>query len=143
VSGPNSNIEWYSMQYLWIGIGSGIGGILRVILAEGVATLTGPQFPWGTVVINITGSLLIGLLAAVPGADGRPFLYSPMGQFLSAGVLGGYTTFSAFSLQTLGLLQQGQPGAAMLNVFLSVSVGLAATALGFVIGQALARPAPF
>ncbi len=130
------------MQYLWIAVGSGVGGWLRVAGTDWMAALTGPDFPWGTIAINVAGSLLIGLLAALTGADGRPFAYSPAGQFLMTGVLGGFTTFSAFSIQTFGLLQQGDVGGAMLNVFLSVTVGLAATAAGFAFGSVLGRGGP-
>jgi fluoride exporter len=128
-----------TMQYLWIAVGSGVGGWLRVAITDWAAGLGGGVFPWGTIAVNLLGSLLIGLAAALVGADGRPFAYSPAGQFLMTGVLGGFTTFSAFSIQTLGLLQQGDWGAAFLNVFFSVTVGLALAAVGFALGTALSR----
>jgi CrcB protein len=131
------------MLYLWIGIGSGIGGIARVLLSEWIAALTGPQFPWGTIVVNVIGSFAIGFLLALTGVDGQPFVYSPAGQFLAVGVLGGFTTFSAFSAQTLGLLQQGDPAGAALNVILSVAVSLVAAWIGFLAAGAAARSGAF
>lgn len=127
------------MLYFWIGVGSGIGGVFRVALADWIIGLTGPQFPWGTIAANVLGSLVIGFLAALPGADGRPFAFAPAGQFLMVGVLGGFTTFSAFSLQTLGLMQQGAFGAAVMNVVVSVVAGVLAAVFGFAVAAALTR----
>ena len=73
----------------------------------------GGEFPWGTVIANVTGSLLIGLIAALPAFGERDLLTR---QFLMVGIMGGYTTFSSFSLQTLTMLQHGHLGKAAINV---------------------------
>lgn len=127
------------MLYLWIAAGSALGGLLRVLLAEAVMASAG-GFPWGTVLANLLGSLLVGVAVAAVAADGRPFAFTTAGQIVIAGVLGGFTTFSAFSVQTLGLLQQGAAGAALLNIGLSVVGGLAATAVGYALGSAAFGP---
>lgn len=124
--------------YLLIGLGSAIGGVARAGAATAVTRLLGGGFPWGTILVNITGSALIGLVAALPAVDGRPFLETPTGQFLAVGICGGYTTFSAFSLQTLALLQQGRLLAAAGNVALSLVACLLAVWAGYALGS-LAR----
>jgi CrcB protein len=131
------------MLYFWVGVGSAIGGVTRMMVSQWATAATGPGFPWGTVFINVTGSLAIGFFMALTGADGRPFSFSPAGQVVTVGVLGGYTTFSAFSAQTLGLLQQGQAGAALFNMVFPVVAGLAAVWLGFLAGATVARTGAF
>jgi CrcB protein len=122
---------------LWVAIGGTIGSVARFWLTEISAKLWGGDFPWGTVIANVTGSFLIGLVAALPIMGPRDLL-GPMGrQFLMAGILGGYTTFSSFSLQTLTMMQHGHFGKAALNVAGSVVLCLAAVALGYALGAAV------
>ncbi len=120
----------------WVAIGGAVGSVSRFWLTEASAKWSGTEFPWGTVIANVTGSFLIGLIAALPVLGSRDVL-GPMGrQFLMVGVLGGYTTFSAFSLQTLTMLQHGHVAKAMLNVGGSVALCLVAVAIGYALGSA-------
>src|ERR1043166_3304496 len=93
------------MSYIWIAIGSAIGGAARYWCTGFAARLFGETFPWGTLLVNITGSLIIGFFATLTGPDGRIFVSSTTRQFVMIGLCGGYTTFSSFSLQTLNLVQ--------------------------------------
>lgn len=125
--------------YLWIGLGSAVGGMLRYGLAEWVTKLAGKGFPAGTLLVNVTGSFLIGVFAAV-AQPATGWWGSEHGRaFLMAGLCGGYTTFSAFSLQTLQLARDGHWPAAGANVLLSVAGCLAAVWLGFRAGELLGR----
>lgn len=119
--------------YFWIAIGSALGGMARYGCSEWVGQRVGGTFPWGTLFVNVTGSFLIGGLAAMSGPDGRAYLSPLARQFLMVGLLGGYTTFSAFSLQTLNLLRDGEWAHAGANVLLSVVACLCAVWLGYVL----------
>ncbi len=94
--------------WLWIFLGSGLGGVLRFGLASAVETRWGATLPWGTLVVNVAGSFLIGIVAALLGAGARPLLGLEPRHFVMTGVLGGFTTYSAFSLQTLALARAGE-----------------------------------
>lgn len=113
-----------------IALGSALGGVARNGMSAWVAQRAGDAFPWGTLAVNVLGSLVVGALAAV-GDSPRWGLPVEVRQFLMIGVLGGFTTFSAFSLQTLRLIQDGDWVRVAGNVFLSVGLGLAAAALGY------------
>ena len=127
------------MEYLWIALGSAIGGVTRYWLSGIVANRLGTVFPWNTLVVNITGSFVIGAVAAVAGAEGRvhPNLRPFVVQFLIMGICGGYTTFSSFSLQTLNLVQEGQWLYAGANSALSLALCLVAVWLGYLVGQVI------
>ena len=115
---------------LAVAIGSALGGVARYGLSGVVARAFGETFPWGTLVVNVTGSFLIGVVATLTGPDGR-LLVSPVArQFWLIGIFGGFTTFSAFSLQTLSLAQDGEWLRASGNVALSVGLCLAFVWLG-------------
>jgi fluoride exporter len=121
-------------QYLVIGVGGALGSMLRFGVGSwidsGMSKGTGPIFPWGTIVVNITGCFVIGFIFTISTADGR-WLISPLTRnFITIGILGGYTTFSSFSWQTLALAQDGQWGAAAANVLLSVVLCLMGVWLG-------------
>lgn len=123
--------------YFWIGLGSGLGGIARYWLSGIIAQRYGEIFPAGTLVVNVTGSFLIGFLAALTDTEGR-FLVSPYArQFFLVGLFGGYTTFSSFSLQTLNLARDGEWWYAGVNITLSVILCLGAVWLGTVAGKFL------
>ncbi|HYP58121.1 MAG TPA: fluoride efflux transporter CrcB [Beijerinckia sp.] len=113
-----------------VAIGSTIGGTLRFWLSGLIANAVGQTFPWGTLVINITGSFAIGFFATLTGPDGRVFVPGQWRQFFMIGVCGGYTTFSSFSLQTLNLAQDGEWLWAGLNIALSVVLCLFGVWLG-------------
>src|SRR4051794_29642186 len=106
------------MPYLWICLGSALGGGCRYWVSGAIAQRFGDAFPLGTMVVNITGCFLIGLLAACTDPGGRLVIGPAARQFLMVGVMGGYTTFSSFSLQTLSLVQQGEWLHATANVLL-------------------------
>lgn len=114
----------------WIFVGGGLGSLARWGASGFIARHWGENFPVGTLVVNITGSLLIGFLATLTGPDGRWLAPPSLRIFLMLGVLGGYTTFSSFSLQTLTLAQDGQWFRAALNAILSLVLCLAAVWLG-------------
>ncbi|MBK5960718.1 camphor resistance protein CrcB [Rhodoplanes elegans] len=96
------------MAYLWIAIGSALGGMARFWCSGVVARLIGETFPWGTLTVNVVGSFVIGFFAVITGPDGRFLVGTPVRQFVMVGICGGYTTFSSFSIQTLDLMRDGQ-----------------------------------
>jgi len=117
-------------QILYVGLGGFIGSSLRFLLgglAQRVAPLGG--FPVGTLAVNVLGCLAIGLLGGL--ADQRQALDVGQRLFLMVGVLGGFTTFSSFALETLGLMQDGAMLKAMLNCVLQLVLGLAAAFIGY------------
>lgn len=118
--------------YLWIGIGSALGGMARFWLSGVSARLFGEALPWGTLLVNVTGGLIIGFFATFSGSGGRLVVDPAVRLFVIVGLCGGYTTFSAFSLQTLTLLQEGQWGLAGLYIGASVVLCVLAVWLGHV-----------
>jgi CrcB protein len=118
------------MTYAWVAVGSALGGMARYWMAGAMATLTGVAFPWGTILINILGSFVIGFFGMLTGVDGRLGVAPDVRVFVMTGLCGGFTTFSAFSLQTLELARDGRALAAAGNVALSVALCLAAVTLG-------------
>lgn len=120
---------------LLVAVGGAAGSISRYWLAFAVARLTGPGFPWGTVMINIMGSFVIGWFAEFTASYGRSPAADSTRAFVMAGLCGGFTTFSAFSLQTIDLLRAGEIGRAGANVVGSVVLCLLATALGMRLAQ--------
>lgn len=123
--------------YIWITVGSALGGLSRFALSGFVAHHWGETFPWGTLLINVTGSFVIGFFATLTGPDGR-WLVGPVArQFFMTGMCGGYTTFSSFSLQTLALARDGEWLRAGGNVLGSVFLSLLAVFLGHLAAAAL------
>jgi CrcB protein len=117
-------------SYFWIAIGSAIGGVARYWCSGVAARLVGETFPWGTIVVNITGSFIIGFFATLTGPDGRVYVGSMGRQFVMIGICGGYTTFSSFSLQTLNLANDGEWFRAGANIVVSVVCCLFAVWIG-------------
>jgi fluoride exporter len=122
--------------YLWVALGGAFGSVARYWMTNVVAALTGPRFPWGTILINILGSFLIGVVAYLTAPVGRVPISFDIRVFVIAGVCGGYTTFSSFSLQTLELARTGHWFQAAANVLLSVVLCLAAVWGGYALGSA-------
>jgi CrcB protein len=116
--------------YLWIMLGSALGGGARYGLSGFVANQFGATFPWGTILVNVSGSFVIGFFATLTGPDGRLLVGSTARQFVMTGICGGYTTFSSFSLQTLNLARDNEWYQAGFNVVLSVVMCLLAVWLG-------------
>jgi len=121
---------------LWyIAIGSAIGGVSRYLVGGLVQRLAGGTFPTGTLLINISGSFLLGAILRY-GVD-TPTLTPQLRAFLTVGLCGGYTTFSTFSYEAVALLEDGEWSRAALYVGLSVCLSLLATFLGFVAAREL------
>ncbi len=120
--------------YALVALGGAAGSVGRFWLAGAVARLTGPAFPWGTVLINIAGSFVIGVLAAQL-IHGRVHGTASLQALTMSGLCGGFTTFSAFSLQTVDLLREGHPWWAAGNVVGSVTVCVVASSAGLVLGR--------
>ena len=125
------------MIYLWVALGGALGTVARFWCSGLAARLIGETFPWGTILVNVVGSFIIGFAATSMGPDGRMFAGTTARQFVMAGLCGGYTTFSSFSLQTLNLLQDGEWLAAGLNVVLSVAMCFIAVWLGHILAISL------
>jgi CrcB protein len=124
------------MTYLWVALGGALGSVARFVLSTFIARRFGEGFPWGTVFVNVTGSFLIGVLAALSESGGKLAGAVTLQRFLVVGICGGYTTFSAFSMQTLDLARNGHAVAAGLNVLASVALCLAAVWAGHLLGSA-------
>ena len=123
-------------DFLLVGMGGFIGAASRYGVILGVSRLLGqPSFPWGVLAVNVLGSLLIGALAGL--AETRQFFGPGARLFLFMGVLGGFTTFSAITNDTLTLLRSAAYLSAAANVLLSVALGLAAVAVGYASARAL------
>jgi fluoride exporter len=124
-------------SYIWVAIGGALGTTGRYWLSGVVAQQIGETFPWGTLVINVTGSFVIGFFATLTGPDGRIFVGTNPRQFVMVGICGGYTTFSSFSLQTLNLMNDGEWAFAGANIGLSVFLCLIAVWAGHVLGVSM------
>ncbi|MBK6941767.1 MAG: fluoride efflux transporter CrcB [Planctomycetes bacterium] len=118
-----------------VALGGALGAVARFVCGGAITRAVASSFPWGTLTVNVVGSLAIGAILGV--AEGRGGLSDAWRAFAVTGVLGGFTTFSAFSAETLGLIQRAHYGVAAANVAVSVALGLAAVVLGFAIGRAL------
>lgn len=119
-----------------------MGSALRYALSTWIsASVPGSNFPWGTLAVNVIGSFIIGLVMALAQVPGTWWASPEAKAFVVVGILGGFTTFSAFSLQTVTLLQDGYPIQALGNVVLSVGTCLLATAAGFALASVLSHKA--
>ena len=130
------------MKLLWyVALGSAIGGVARVLLGTAVQARASGAFPVGTLVVNITGSLLLGFLMRYLLAS--PTVTAEMRAMVTTGFCGGYTTFSTFSYETLMLIEAGDYRRAALYTTLSVLLAIAGTLLGvYAAGELLARRTP-
>ncbi len=121
------------LEYLAIAVGGAVGACLRHAVTELVANLLGKAFPFGTLLINILGSLVLGLLYAVCSSGALAVF--PWRALIGVGLLGAFTTFSTFSLDTVLLLQQGEWFKAVANVVLNVLLCLTFAWLGLKLGS--------
>jgi CrcB protein len=127
------------ITFVWVAIGGALGSVARYGCSMLAARWIGETFPWGTLIINVVGSFVIGFFAALTGPDGRVMVAPDIRQFVMVGICGGYTTFSSFSLQTLNLVRDGDMLRAGGNVVASVAACLVAVWLGHVGAMALSR----
>ena len=128
------------MGYLWIFIGGGLGSMARFAVSDMVVRRFGESFAWGTLAVNLTGSLAIGFIATLGAPDGHWLSTTGARQFLMLGLLGGYTTFSSFSLQTLEFMRAGDWARAGGNIISSVLLCIAGAWLGHVLAGVLNHP---
>jgi len=122
---------------LWIFIGGGLGSLARWWVSGFIAQRFGETFPWGTLLVNVSGSFVIGLFATLTGPDGRWLAPASFRQFFMLGICGGYTTFSSFSLQTLNLVEDGEWFRAGANTVLPVVLCLLGVWLGHIMAMGL------
>lgn len=123
------------MNWFVVAFGGALGSIARYAVSS-AARVWWPGFPWGTLIVNIVGGLVMGTVAAL--AMARPGFPEPLRLGLTTGVLGGFTTFSAFSLDTMLLWRDASAGAALWNVIANVGLSLGACALGLWLGRQFA-----
>ncbi len=125
------------LSYFWIAVGSALGGMARYGCSGLAARLIGETFPWGTLIVNVAGSFIIGFFATLTGPDGRVYMGSMARQFVILGFCGGYTTFSSFSLQTLNLVNDGEWIRAGANIGGSVLCCLVAVWAGHLLAASI------
>ncbi|MEN9946050.1 MAG: fluoride efflux transporter CrcB [Pseudomonadota bacterium] len=123
-------------QIVLVFLGAGIGGVARFSLGKFISEILGKNFPWGTLTINLLGSFIMGFLFVVINQK-LTNLAPQLSALILVGVLGGFTTFSSFSIETLRLIQQGNLLYASGNIILSTVGGLLLVALGYNLGQKL------
>lgn len=125
--------------YLLVAVGSGLGGAARLFVSTVVGRAAGTGFPWGTLAVNVLGCLLVGALGALFEPASPLHVRQDLRVLLIVGVLGGFTTFSAFSLEALLLVQRGAPLAAAAYVAASLVLCLAAAAGSYVVMSSVFR----
>lgn len=123
------------MKVLWIGAGAFLGAILRYLLQTWATGRWGPDFPYGTLIINVSGSLVLGFFITL--ATQRVAVSLEWRAFVTVGLLGGFTTFSSFTIETLNLVQMGRWLPAALYLVGNVFLGLLGAFLGVVLARAL------
>ena len=121
------------LNYFWVGVGGALGSMARYWFSGMIAQRVGETFPWGTLLVNVSGSLVIGFFATFTGTEGRWLVSPTFRNFFMVGICGGYTTFSSFSLQTLNLAEDGEWLKAGSNAVASLALCLFAVWLGHVL----------
>jgi fluoride exporter len=122
------------MSYLWVTIGSALGGLLRYVITRLTLNVSA-GFPFGTVLINVLGSFVIGYFGTLTLQSGKYAVSENLRIFVMIGLCGGFTTFSSFSLQTFELMRTGAWGRALANVVFSVVLCVGAVAVGHLLAQ--------
>ena len=125
------------LNYLWIAFGGALGTAARFWFSGIMARNFGETFPWGTLLVNVSGSFAIGFFATLTDPEGRLLVAPSARQFFMVGICGGYTTFSSFSLQTLKLVQDKEWLHAGANIVGSVVFCLLAVWFGHLLAEAL------
>jgi CrcB protein len=120
---------------LWVGLGGFFGAIARFVLSGWVAARWGQIFPWGTFIINISGSFILGFFLAF--VQDRPWVHPGARLMFAVGFVGAYTTFSTYTYESLRLMMDGQFALAAFNIIGSVAVGLVAVFAGVALGRAV------
>lgn len=111
------------VSYFWVALGGSLGSMARYLMSQIAAQVAGETFPWGTLLVNILGSFVIGWFSPQPASEG-------MRLFVMVGICGGFTTFSAFSIQTFNLLRDGENLWALAYIVASVLLCVTATVIG-------------
>ena len=126
-----------AILYVCVAIGGMLGSVARYLAGLAIPAVAG--FPLATLFVNITGSFVIGFYSTLTGPDGRLFTSTRQRQFVMTGFCGGYTTFSAFSLETVRLLRAGEARTALLYIAISIVTWLVAVWLGHTLAARLNR----
>jgi fluoride exporter len=126
-------------SYISVALGSIVGAVARFLVSVLFVSQFGDGFPWGTLFVNVTGSFAIGFYAALTGPDGRLFVSARQRLFVMVGICGGYTTFSAFSLETLRLVQSGKVQTAFVYLVVSAITWIASVWIGHALAARLNR----
>jgi CrcB protein len=123
---------------MWVFVAGGLGSAARYLIGQWAASAFGLAFPYGTMIVNLSGCFALGLVVqlAIAGA-----WHGDLRAAIAAGFLGGFTTYSSFNQETLAMLTGGATGAAVMNVAITLAGGLAAGALGMTAGRFLS-PGP-
>lgn len=122
-------------KYLWISLGAIIGANARYLISSWVAERWGASFPYGTLLINLTGSLIVGVFLTF--ATQRALVDPRLRLLIAVGFCGSYTTFSTYTYESINLILNGSWGAGLINLLGSSGLGLLAVALGILIGRTL------
>lgn len=126
------------MKLLLVGTGGFIGSVLRYVISGSVQTMSqSVAFPYGTLAVNVLGCLCIGFVSAL--AEGRSLIGTEARLFLVVGILGGFTTFSAFGNETMNLLRDGETAFALANIGAQVALSLGAVWLGYTVAHLIWR----
>src|SRR5215831_16466425 len=138
MGGGVKSASWSTaIMYAWVAAGSILGGVARYAASLLIPAVAG--FPWPTLFVNIVGSFIIGFYSTLTGPDGRVFASTRQRQFVMTGFCGGFTTFSAFSLETFRLLHGGMTRTAFAYIAVSVVTWLVAVWLGHMLASRLNR----